>query len=155
MFWAQWLKVSLGNKAKSSSEGKTERGGPRLILVPGKSKRPDWEFKVILSYKGSLSSPLTQEQKKKKVSSRIAGGIAHWSAHSAPKIWPWFPGKQGFSFSSPGCTGSNLSSYQRLWKDDHIFNTFLNYRSSSRILSIFWDSVSKAKEAWLSGRTII
>lgn len=148
MFWAQWLKVSLSNKAKSSSEGKTEHGGPRLILVPGKSK-------VILSYKGSLSSPLTQEQKKK-VSSRIAGGIAHWSAHSAPQIWLWFPGKQDFSFSSPGCTGSNLSSSQRLRKDDHIFNTFLNYRSSSRILlSIFWDSVSKAKEAWLNGRTII
>lgn len=72
------MKVSLGNKAKSSSEGKTERGGLHLILAPGKSKRLDWEFKVILGYKGSLSSPLTQEQKKEKkeVSSRIAGGIA-------------------------------------------------------------------------------
>lgn len=64
----QWLKVSLGNKAKSSSEGKTEHGGPRLILVPGKSKRPDGEFKVILSYKGSLSSPLTKNKRKKKKS---------------------------------------------------------------------------------------
>lgn len=61
------MKVSLGNKAKSSSEGKTERGGPRLILVPGKSKRPDWEFKVILSYKREFefpSNPRTKEKKK-------------------------------------------------------------------------------------------
>lgn len=61
---SQWLKVSLGNKAKSSSEGKAEHRGPHLALAPGKSKRTDWEFKVILSYKGSLSFPLNPRTKK-------------------------------------------------------------------------------------------
>lgn len=64
------MKVSLGNKAKSNSEGKAKHGGPHLALAPGKSKSPDWEFKVILSYKGSLSFPLdprTKEEEKKSV----------------------------------------------------------------------------------------